>query len=113
MTLWPDWRTAVEFYDERPGVTVLHESSDLKVVLVGLEAGQALPVHPGPAASFHFLDGNGVMVVGAEEVAVAAGATVVVAPGALRAVRATSRLVFLGNLADPTSEGEPHSNSVG
>jgi mannose-6-phosphate isomerase-like protein (cupin superfamily) len=48
------------------------------------------------------------MVVGAEEVGVAAGATVVVPPGALRAVRATSRLVFLGNLGDPTSEGEPH-----
>jgi len=108
MTMWPDWRSAVEFSDEGPAVTVLHESSDLKVVLVGLEAGQGLPAHPGPAASFHFLDGHGVMVVGAEEVGVAAGATVVVPPGALRAVRATSRLVFLGNLGDPTSEGEPH-----
>lgn len=113
MTLWPDWRTAVEFSDERPGVVVLHESSELKVVLVGLEAGQGLPAHPGPAASFHFLDGNGVMVVGTEDVDVAAGATVVVPAGATRAVRATSRLVFLGNLGDPTSEGEAHSNGVG
>lgn len=57
--MWPDWRSAVEFSDEGPAVTVLHESSDLKVVLVGLEAGQGLPAHPGPAASFHFLDGHG------------------------------------------------------
>lgn len=113
VTLWPDWRTAVAFSAGGPGVTVLHESPDLKVVLVGLEAGQALPVHPGPAASFHFLDGDGVMVVGAEEVGVTAGATVVVPPGALRAVRATSRLVFLGSLGDPGSEDEQHAPSVG
>ena len=58
---------------EGPGVTLLHESPELKVVLVGLEVGQALVVHPGPAALFHFLDSEGVMVVGTEEVEVAAG----------------------------------------
>lgn len=89
-------------------MTLLHESPELKVVLVGLDVGQALPVHPGPAGLFHFLDGEGVMVVGPEEVAVAAGVTVVVPTGALRGVRATSRLVFLGSLGDPASENGPH-----
>jgi len=89
-------------------VTLLHESPELKVVLVGLEVGQALPVHPGPSASFHFLDGQGVMVIDAEEVEVAAGATVVVPTGAARGVRAISRLVFLGSLGDPASENGPH-----
>ena len=59
-------------------MTLMHESPELKVVLVGLGVGQSLPVHPGPSASFHFLGGGGVMVVGTEEVDVAAGATVVV-----------------------------------
>lgn len=108
MMVWPDWRSTVTFSDEGPGVTMLHESADLKVVLVGLEAGQALPVHPGPAASFHILDGEGVVVVDDEEAAVTGGVTVVVPPGARRAVRASSRLVFLGNLGDPASEDGAH-----
>lgn len=108
MQVWPDWRNTVRFSDGGPGVTILHESADLKVVLVGLEGGQALPVHPGPAASFHILDGEGVVLVDGEEVAVTAGSTVVVPPLGRRAVRATSRLVFLGNLGDPASENGPH-----
>jgi hypothetical protein len=55
---WPDWRSVVSFSAEGPGVTLLHESPELKVVLVGLEVGQALVVHLGPAALFHFLDGD-------------------------------------------------------
>ena len=108
MAVWPDWRSTVAFCQDGPGVTLLHESPELKVVLVGLGVGQALPVHPGPSASFHFLDGEGVMVVGTEEVAVAAGATVVVPTGVARGVRATSRMVFLGSLGDPASENGPH-----
>lgn len=49
------------------GVTLLHELPELKVVLVGLE--QALPVHPGHSASFHFLDGEAVMTVVTKEMA--------------------------------------------
>src|SRR5665647_1135079 len=70
MAVWPDWRSTVTFSEDGPGVTLLHESPELKVVLVGLGVGQALPVHPGPSASFHFLEGEGVMVVGTEELAV-------------------------------------------
>ena len=104
----PDWHNTVSYSDTGPGVTLLHESSDLKVVLVGLEPGQVLPSHPGPAASFHFLDGEGVIVVDTEQITVSAGATVVVPPGARRSVRAISRLAFLGSLGDPASENGPH-----
>lgn len=103
-----EWRSAVRFDDHGPGVTVLHESAELKVVLVGLRAGQQLPVHPGPAASFTFLDGEAVMVVGDGEVPVAAGGIVIVPTGANRAVRAITDTVFLGNLGDPGSEQGPH-----
>lgn len=107
-TLWPDWRTVVATRDSGPDVAVLHESAELKVVLVALAAGQGLPPHPGPTASFHILSGIGVVVV--DEVAhpVSAGATVVATSGAHRSVRATTPLVFLGNLADPASEDGPH-----
>lgn len=99
-----DWRAAVEFSSGGPAVTVLQESSELKTVLVALDAGQSLPPHPGPAACFHILDGTGAVLVDGEEVAVAAGATVVVPSGARRSVRARTPLVFLGNLGDPGSE---------
>lgn len=108
MTGLTDWRATAQFRADGPGVTLLHESAELKVVLVALQAGQALPVHPGPAASFHILDGDGVVVLDDEQIAVSAGATVVVPSGARRAVRAVTPVVFLGNLGDPASEHGPH-----
>jgi quercetin dioxygenase-like cupin family protein len=107
-TVCADWRQVVASQHVGPDVTVLHESAQLKVVLVGLAPGQALPPHPGPAASFHVLSGTGAVVVDGVEHAVSAGATVIVAPGAQRSVRAATSLVFLGNLSDPASEDGPH-----
>lgn len=108
MPAWPQWREAVQFNDAVPGVNLLHESSELKVVLVGLRAGQALPAHVGPAASFAFLDGEAVMAVGDDEVSTTAGAIVVVPTGERRAVRAVTDTVFIGSLGDPASEQGPH-----
>jgi quercetin dioxygenase-like cupin family protein len=108
MPLWPNWNTTVRFSDEGPGVTPLHQSPALKVVLVGLEPGQQLPPHVGPTASFSILDGEGVMIIGDEEVQVAAGAVAVVPGGQIRSVRAVdSRLVFVGSLGDPMAEDPP------
>ncbi len=105
--MWADWRAVVAPRDAGPDIAVLHESAELKVVLVALAAGHGLPEHPGPAASFHILSGTGAVVI--DEVAhpVSAGATVVAASGTRRSVRATSPLVFLGNLGDPASEERP------
>jgi quercetin dioxygenase-like cupin family protein len=107
MPAWPRWQEAVQFHDAGPGVSLLHESSDLKVVLVGLRAGQALPDHPGPAASFTFLQGEAVVVVGDDDISTSAGAIVVVPPGAVRAVHAVTDTVFVGSLGDPASESGP------
>lgn len=104
---WPDWRDAVEFTRGRPGINTLHESSELKVVLVALGAGQRLPAHLGPAACFHILRGTGAVLVDDEEIAVTPGATVIAPTGARRSVRADTPLVFLGNLGDPGSEPDP------
>ncbi|TWP35816.1 cupin domain-containing protein [Leekyejoonella antrihumi] len=101
---WPDWRAVVRPSSTGPQVTLLHQSETLKVVLVGLASGQALPPHAGAGASFHILDGEGEVLVGDTLVPVAAGSTVVVADGLQRSVRATTSLSFLGNLGDPASE---------
>lgn len=106
-TVWPDWRAVVAARDLGPDVAVLHESAELKVVLVALAANQRPPAHPGPAASFHVLSGTGAVVIGEVEHPVSAGATVVAASGTRRSVLATSPLVFLGNLGDPASEDGP------
>lgn len=108
VSVWTDWRVLAAPTAEGPNVRVLHESSELKTVLVALGAGQDLPEHRGPAACFHILDGEGTVLVDGEELAVSAGATVVVPPGATRGVRTGSAIVFLGNLGDPGSEHGPH-----
>jgi uncharacterized protein (DUF2249 family) len=102
---WPDWRDAANYSADGPGIRVLSESSDLKVVLVTLGTGQALPAHPGPAACFHILDGTGSILVDDDEITVSAGSTVIAPPGSRRSVRASTPLVFLGNLGDPAAEG--------
>src|SRR5665647_1711042 len=45
MAVWPDWRSTVTFSEDGPGVTLLHESPELKVVLVGLPKAQAHENH--------------------------------------------------------------------
>ncbi len=103
---WPDWRAVAEPGGAGPQVTLLHQSDTLKVVLVGLGAGMGLPAHTGAAASFHILDGHCTVQVGDETVEASAGSTVVIPDGAQRGVKATSDVVFLGNLGDPSSEEE-------
>lgn len=78
-----------------PRPQFLVDSQKLKVIIAGLEPGQQIPPHPETLAVYHFLTGDGVMVVNDEEFAVTAGSTVVTPPGAVRGMRATSRLTFL------------------
>lgn len=103
-----DWHEVVAHQEAGPDVALLHEAGDLKVVLVALNAGQALPPHPGPSACFHILSGTGAVVVDGAEHPVEAGATVIARAGTHRSVRATTPLVFMGNLGDPGSEDGPH-----
>ncbi len=83
------------FDNDGPRPQFLIDSQRLKVIIAGLEPGQQIPPHPETLAVYHFLAGDGVMVVNDEAFAVAAGSTVVTPPGAARGMRATSRLIFL------------------
>jgi quercetin dioxygenase-like cupin family protein len=83
------------FDDDGPRPQFLVDSQKLKVIIAGLEPGQQIPPHPETLAVYHFLAGDGVMIVNDEEFVVTAGSTVVTPPGAARGMRATSRLTFL------------------
>lgn len=83
------------FDDDGPRPQFLVDSEKLKVIVAGLEAGQQIPPHAETLAVYHFLTGDGVMLVNDEEFVVAAGSTVIAPGGATRGMRARTRLTFL------------------
>jgi len=91
------WQDAVVFGDDGPQPQKLLETESFRVVLVGLKAGQRVPVHPAPASAYHFLAGSGQMSVDGEPLPVGPGATVVVPSGARRGIEADTEMVFLGS----------------
>ena len=92
---FPDWRDKVIFSAAGPQPQVLHEDDTIKVVVVGLEPGGQIPVHPGSFGVYHFLEGAGQMHTGNETFEVQAGGTVVVPAGASRGMMAHTRLAFI------------------
>ena len=75
----------------------LLDTPQFKALVVGLEAGQQIPVHAGEAAMYHFLEGEGLMTVGEETFDIKPGVTVVAPSGAKRGMNAKTRVVFLGS----------------
>ena len=92
---YPNWQEQVVFSPEGPQPQVLAENAQFKVVIAGLEAGQRIPPHPEAGAVYHFIEGNGWMIVDDKRYPVQPGATVITAAGAKRGVEAETRLVFL------------------
>ena len=97
--LYPSWRDVVAFSDDGPAHQVLLETDTFKSVIVGLNAGQQIPVHPTSAATYHVLEGTGWITVDDERYRVEPGATVTAPDGAARGVEAETMMVFLGNKA--------------
>ena len=77
----PDWADLVEYKSDGPNHKILVETATYKSVIVGLEKGQAIPPHPAQAATYHFLQGSGRMMIEGQEMPVREGATVVVPEG--------------------------------
>ena len=84
------------FAADGPKPQFLIDTPKFKSLVVGLEAGGQIPVHPGEAAMYHFLEGEGLMTVDDEIFTIKPGATVVVPSGAKRGMNAKTRVVFLG-----------------
>ena len=92
-----DTKSKAVFAAEGPKPQFLIDTPKFKVLVVGLEAGGQIPVHPGEAAMYHFLEGAGLMTVGDETFEIKPGVTVVVPSGVKRGMNAKTRVVFLGS----------------
>ena len=93
---FPDIRSKAVFSTNGPNPQFLIDTPQFKALVVGLEAGGHIPVHPGEAAAYHFLEGEGTMTVDEETFEVKPGVTVVAPSGAKRGMNAKTRLIFLG-----------------
>jgi mannose-6-phosphate isomerase-like protein (cupin superfamily) len=85
------------FATDGPRPQFLIDTPQFKALVVGLEAGGQIPVHPGATAIYHFLEGTGIMTVGDESFEINPGVTVVVPSGERRGMNAKTRVVFLGS----------------
>ncbi len=94
---FPDPKSKAVFAADGPKPQFLIDTPQFKALVVGLNAGQQIPVHPGKAAMYHFLEGEGLMTVDEETFAVKPGVTVITPSGAKRGMNARTRLVFLGS----------------
>jgi quercetin dioxygenase-like cupin family protein len=93
---FPDTKSRAIFTTEGPKPQFLTETSNFKALVVGLEAGAQIPVHPGEAAMYHFLEGEGLMTVEEETFVIKPGVTVIAPSGTRRGVNAKTRVIFLG-----------------
>lgn len=94
---YSDTKAQAVFAPDGPKPHFLVTLPNFKVLVVGLEAGQQIPLHPGEPAMYHFLEGTGLMTVGKETFAIKPGVTVIVPAGVVRGMNAKTRLVFLGS----------------
>ena len=92
-----DTKTKAVFSSDGPKPQFLIDTPQFKALVVGLEAGGQIPVHPGETAMYHFLEGAGLMTVGDEAFEIKPGVTIVVPSGVKRGMNAKTRLFFLGS----------------
>lgn len=99
---FPDVLKDIVFSPDNPQPQSLHAEGPLKLITIGLEAGQNIPVHPEGMAIYIFLKGKGCMSVDGERLSVRSGTTIFTPAGALRGIKAKTRLsVILVRISTP------------
>lgn len=93
---FPDTQALAAFAADGPKPQFMVDLPGFKALVVGLEAGGQIPLHPGEPAIYHFLEGDGVMTVEDETFAIHPGVTIYAPSGARRGMNARTRLIFLG-----------------
>jgi quercetin dioxygenase-like cupin family protein len=73
----------------------LIDTPNFKSLVVGLNEGQQIPPHPGGTAMYHFLEGEGLMMVDDEVFDIKPGVTIVAPNGTKRGMTAKTRVIFL------------------
>ena len=92
-----DTRSRAVFAEDGPQPQFLIDTPKFKTLVVGLQAGSYIPVHPDEAAMYHFLEGTGLMTVGDEVFEIKPGVTVIAPSGVKRGMNAKTRVIFLGS----------------
>ena len=92
-----DTKAKAVFSAGGPAPQFLIDTPKFKALVVGLEAGQQVPVHSAEAALYHFLEGFGLMTVDDEAFEIKPGVTVIAPSGARRGINARTRIVFLAS----------------
>jgi len=92
-----DVKAKAVFATDGPKPQFLIDTPQFKALVVGLEAGGQIPVHPGETAMYHFLEGTGLMTVGDESFEIKPGVTIVVPSSERRGMNAKTRVIFLGS----------------
>ncbi|MFG2084777.1 MULTISPECIES: cupin domain-containing protein [unclassified Spirillospora] len=97
-----------EFSDESFRPKVLSATDLTRVMIVGMEDGQEIPLHtPGVELALAILEGAGEVWIGDAPHAVAAGDVVVVPAGTTRGVRARGgRMVFMNVVSPPPTAAD-------
>lgn len=90
-----NWRDQVVYGDQKPSPQILKDDGQMRVILSGLRAGQAIPLHPENKAIYHFLEGTGEMFVDDAVIPITPGATIFAPQDARRGMRADTQLAFL------------------
>lgn len=90
-----NWQDNLSFGESGPIPKNIIEDSSVRVVLGALQAGQMIPPHPEEKAVYTFMEGQGTMSVNGEDLPVQQGTVLMVPSGAIRALKADTRLVFL------------------
>lgn len=103
--VFPDWRELVKYAAPGPQPTIIADEPEFRVLVAGLEPGGRIPPHAGPRAVYHFLEGEGVMIIDGEPHHITAGMTVVAPAGSSRGMEATTRLAFLAVRVGPEPAG--------
>ena len=106
---FPNWQDRISYSDDGPDPQVLLEKGKIKLVVVGLSAGQKIPAHAESLGIYHFLDGRGTMTIDGTEYAIQPGATLIAPKGAERGITAETKLAFMGTRITPChKDGEGH-----
>ena len=92
---FPDWRDVVVYSEQGAQPQILVETDNYKAVIIGLAAGNKIPAHAEGQAIFHFLEGNGQVILDDAVFDVSAGATVFAPSGAKRGIAAVTKLALL------------------
>lgn len=101
-------RALAQFSSERFTPVVLNQTEHSLTMVVGLEAGQAIPVHhPGTDLTMVIIEGQATLVSGDEELKQAGPGAVMTANGsAARGIRADERTIVLVVASPPPTQAD-------